>query len=124
MIFSCLKRWEGPFKKNKRVNIFWQYFNYVLKIGLQADIIIHRCNRKQGRGHDITLFASEHSDPALHVHSIMSDVDYDHETLCRFRSHELCQDFISTHHAYLELMYPSPNRTFPLPICLPFFGSH
>lgn len=56
------------------------------------------------RGHDITLFASEHSDPTLNVHSILSDVDYDMETLSRFRSHELSEDFISTHHAYLELM--------------------
>lgn len=56
------------------------------------------------RGHDVTLFASEHSDPALHVRSIMSDLDYDRETLSRFRLHEMSEDFISTHHAYLELM--------------------
>lgn len=56
------------------------------------------------RGHDVTLFASEHSDASLNVRSIMSDVDYDRETLSRFRSHELSEDFISTHHAYLELM--------------------
>jgi len=56
------------------------------------------------RGHEVTLFASEHSDPSLNVHAILSDVDYDMETLSRFRSHELSEDFISTHHAYLELM--------------------
>lgn len=55
-------------------------------------------------GHDVTLFASEQSDPSLNVYPIISDVDYDRETLSRFRSHELCEDFISTHHAYLELM--------------------
>lgn len=56
------------------------------------------------RGHDVTLFASERSDPALNVHPILSDVDYDMETLSRYRSHEISGDFISTHHAYLELM--------------------
>ena len=56
------------------------------------------------RGHEVTLFASEHSDPTLNVHAILSDVDYDMETLSRCRSHELSEDFISTHHAYLELM--------------------
>ncbi|GHE35911.1 glycosyltransferase family 4 protein [Sphingobacterium griseoflavum] len=56
------------------------------------------------RGHEVTLFASELSDPALNVYPIMSDMDYDRETLSRFRSHEMSEDFISTHHAYLELM--------------------
>ncbi|PRD47674.1 glycosyltransferase family 4 protein [Sphingobacterium haloxyli] len=56
------------------------------------------------RGHDVTLFASECSDPVLNVHPILSDVDYDRETLSRSRSHEISGDFISTHHAYLELM--------------------
>lgn len=60
--------------------------------------------RLQQRGHHITLYASERSDPALNLFSIMSDSDYDRETLSRFRSHELSEDFISTHHAYLELM--------------------
>ena len=62
------------------------------------------CWRLKNRGHHITLYASERSDPQLNVHSIMSDTDYDRETLSRFRSHELSEDFISTHHAYLELM--------------------
>lgn len=70
------------------------------------------CSRLKKRGHDITLFASELSDPALNVHAIMSDADYDHETLGRFRSHELCQDFISTHHAYLELMQDIDRHQF------------
>ncbi|WP_316738582.1 glycosyltransferase [Pedobacter aquatilis] len=56
------------------------------------------------RGHDVTLYASELSDPALNVKVILSDLDYDRETFSRFRSHELSEDFISTHHAYLELM--------------------
>lgn len=66
--------------------------------------------RLQARGHTITLYASEHSDPELNVHAIMSDSDYDRETLSRFRSHELCEDFISTHHAYLELMQDIDGR--------------
>lgn len=64
------------------------------------------------RGHDVTLFASELSDPILHVRSIMSDSDYDRETLSRFRSHEMSEDFISTHHAYLELMQDIDKENF------------
>lgn len=60
--------------------------------------------RLKARGHAITLYASEWSDPELNVHVILSDLDYDRETFSRFRSHELSEDFISTHHAYLELM--------------------
>ena len=60
--------------------------------------------RLKDRGHDITLYASELSDPYLNVQVILSDMDYDRETFSRFRSHELSEDFISTHHAYLELM--------------------
>ncbi|MFN0257307.1 glycosyltransferase family 4 protein [Pedobacter ureilyticus] len=60
--------------------------------------------RLKERGHTITLYASEQSDPRLNVHAILSDMDYDRETFSRFRSHELSEDFISTHHAYLELM--------------------
>ncbi|PST83945.1 glycosyltransferase family 4 protein [Pedobacter yulinensis] len=56
------------------------------------------------RGHDVTLFASEQSDPELGLRSILSDEDYNRQTLSRFPSHELVEDFISTHHAYLELM--------------------
>jgi len=56
------------------------------------------------KGHQVTLYASEQSDPKLNVHVILSDIDYDRETFSRFRSHELSEDFISTHHAYLELM--------------------
>ncbi|WP_166334094.1 glycosyltransferase family 4 protein [Sphingobacterium chungjuense] len=66
------------------------------------------------RGHDVTLFASEHSDPALPLQSIMSDMDYDRETFSRFRAHELSEDFISTHHAYLELMQDIDNQGFDL----------
>ncbi|MFD2744498.1 MULTISPECIES: glycosyltransferase family 4 protein [Sphingobacterium] len=66
------------------------------------------------RGHDVTLFASEHSDPSLPVHSIMSDMDYDRETFSRFRAHELSEDFISTHHAYLELMQDIDNHGFDI----------
>lgn len=66
--------------------------------------------RLKGRGHQITLYASELSDPDLNVHVIMSDMDYDRETLSRFRSHELSEDFISTHHAYLELMQDIDGR--------------
>ncbi|UHG89925.1 glycosyltransferase [Spirosoma oryzicola] len=62
------------------------------------------CLRLKNRGHQITLYASELSDPALNVRVIMSDTDYDRETFSRFRSHELSEEFISTHHAYLELM--------------------
>jgi glycosyltransferase involved in cell wall biosynthesis len=60
--------------------------------------------RLKQRGHKITLYASELSDPELNVHVILSDLDYDRETFSRFRSHELSEDFLSTHHAYLELM--------------------
>jgi len=56
------------------------------------------------KGHQVTLYASEQSDPTLNVSVILSDIDYDRETFSRFRSHELSEDFISTHHAYLELM--------------------
>lgn len=56
------------------------------------------------KGHTVTLYASELSDPELNIHVIFSDMDYDRETFSRFRSHELSEDFISTHHAYLELM--------------------
>ncbi len=66
------------------------------------------------RGHDVTLFASEHSDPSLNVKSIMSDLDYDRETLSRFRSHEMSEDFISTHHAYLELMQDIAGEEFDI----------
>ncbi|WDF66837.1 glycosyltransferase family 4 protein [Sphingobacterium oryzagri] len=66
------------------------------------------------RGHDVTLFASELSDPALNVYPIMSDTDYDRETLSRFRSHEMSEDFISTHHAYLELMQDIDNKGFDI----------
>ncbi|MCL7986925.1 glycosyltransferase family 4 protein [Sphingobacterium sp. lm-10] len=66
------------------------------------------------RGHDVTLFASEHSDPALPLHSIMSDMDYDRETFSRFRTHDLSEDFISTHHAYLELMQDIDNSGFDI----------
>lgn len=62
------------------------------------------CRRLKDRGHQITLYASELSDPELNVKVILSDTDYDRETFSRFRSHELSEDFISTHHAYLELM--------------------
>lgn len=62
------------------------------------------------RGHTVTLYASELSDPDLNVHVILTDVDYDRETLSRFRSHELSEDFISTHHAYLELMQDIDGR--------------
>jgi len=62
------------------------------------------CFRLQQRGHQVTLYASELSDPALNVRVILSDTDYDRETFSRFRSHELSEEFISTHHAYLELM--------------------
>lgn len=62
------------------------------------------CKRLKARGHQITLYASELSDPELNVKVILSDTDYDRETFSRFRSHELSEDFISTHHAYLELM--------------------
>ncbi|QPH40889.1 glycosyltransferase [Pedobacter endophyticus] len=60
--------------------------------------------RLAAKGHQVTLYASEHSDPDLNVSVILSDIDYDRETFSRFRSHELSEDFISTHHAYLELM--------------------
>lgn len=60
--------------------------------------------RLKDRGHEITLYASELSDPYLNVQVILSDMDYDRETFSRFRAHELSEDFISTHHAYLELM--------------------
>ncbi|QXV63700.1 glycosyltransferase family 4 protein [Mucilaginibacter sp. 21P] len=62
------------------------------------------CHRLKTRGHQITLYASELSDPELNVKVILSDTDYDRETFSRFRSHELSEDFISTHHAYLETM--------------------
>ncbi|WP_293786720.1 glycosyltransferase family 4 protein [uncultured Pedobacter sp.] len=62
------------------------------------------------RGHTVTLYASELSDPDLNVNVILTDVDYDRETLSRFRSHELSEDFISTHHAYLELMQDIDGR--------------
>jgi glycosyltransferase involved in cell wall biosynthesis len=62
------------------------------------------CHRLKSRGHQITLYASEFSDPDLNVKVILSDTDYDRETFSRFRSHELSEDFISTHHAYLEMM--------------------
>jgi glycosyltransferase involved in cell wall biosynthesis len=62
------------------------------------------------RGHEVTLYASELSDPQLNVYPIMSDMDYDRETLSRFRSHEMSEDFISTHHAYLELMQDIDGR--------------
>ena len=60
--------------------------------------------RLKARGHRITLYASELSDPDLNVKVIMSDTDYDRETFSRFHSHVLSEDFISTHHAYLEMM--------------------
>ncbi|WP_129715425.1 glycosyltransferase family 4 protein [Pedobacter sp. SYP-B3415] len=66
------------------------------------------------RGHDVTLFASEHSDPALGLRSIMSDEDYNRQTLSRFPSHELVEDFISTHHAYLELMQDIDREGFDI----------
>lgn len=62
------------------------------------------------KGHEVTLYASEQSDPDLNVHVILSDIDYDRETFSRFRSHELSEDFISTHHAYLELMQDIDGR--------------
>jgi len=66
------------------------------------------------RGHDVTLFASEQSDPNLNVCPIMSDTDYDRETLSRFRSHEMSEDFISTHHAYLEMMQDIDSQGFDI----------
>ncbi|TDS13279.1 glycosyltransferase family 4 protein [Sphingobacterium paludis] len=66
------------------------------------------------RGHEVTLFASEMSDPSLNVYPIMSDTDYDRETLSRFRSHEMSEDFISTHHAYLELMQDIDTKEFDI----------
>lgn len=62
------------------------------------------CKRLEKRGHQVILYASSGSDAASVVKPILEDHAYNHLTGTRFTSHELCQDFITTHHAYVELM--------------------
>lgn len=57
----------------------------------------------QARGHEVTLFASEASDPDLGLASIYSDTNYDPRSGCRGWSSDV-EEFVSEHDAYLKLM--------------------
>lgn len=60
--------------------------------------------RLQQRGHQVTLFASESSDPNLPLHSILSDKNYDKKTRMRQKVKDMCSEYIEEHHAYHKLM--------------------
>ena len=72
------------------------------------------CKRLQSRGHDVSLHASADSDPSLNLKPILCDKNYNHITGSRFTSHDLCQDFITTHHAYVELMQEIDEQNYDI----------
>lgn len=62
------------------------------------------CQRLLARGHNVLLYACAGSDPILNVRPILCEEDYKPITSSKFTSRELSTEFISTHHAYVELM--------------------
>ncbi|MCE7062154.1 glycosyltransferase [Dyadobacter sp. CY343] len=62
------------------------------------------CQRLLSRGHDVLLYASASSDPILNVRPIMFEAGYKPIVSSKFTSRELSMEFISTHHAYVEVM--------------------
>jgi len=58
----------------------------------------------QALGHEVMLFASSASDPALPLKSIYSDEHYDEQSKVRKQKKDLPSEYIAEHHAYLELM--------------------
>ncbi|MCZ4222546.1 glycosyltransferase [Pedobacter rhodius] len=55
-------------------------------------------------GHDVMLFASDASDPALPLEPILSDNHYDKTTGIRKKKKDLPSEYIAEHHAYFGLM--------------------
>lgn len=62
------------------------------------------CQRLLARGHDVLLYACASSDPILNVKPILCEADHKPITSSRFNSRELSTEFITTHHAYVEMM--------------------
>ncbi|SDG61055.1 Glycosyltransferase involved in cell wall bisynthesis [Dyadobacter soli] len=62
------------------------------------------CQRLLARGHDVLLYACAGSDPILNVRPILCEDDYHPITSSQFTSRQLSTEYISTHHAYVELM--------------------
>ena len=62
------------------------------------------CQRLLSRGHDVLLYACAGSDPILNVRPILCAEDYHPITSSQFTSHQLSTEYISTHHAYVEMM--------------------
>lgn len=62
------------------------------------------CQRLLARGHDVLLYACAGSDPILNVRPILCEEDYQPITSSQFTSRQLSTEFISTHHAYVEMM--------------------
>ncbi|MCF0051791.1 glycosyltransferase family 4 protein [Dyadobacter sp. LJ53] len=62
------------------------------------------CQRLLARGHDVLLYACAGSDPILNVRPILCEEDYHPITSSQFTSRQLSTEYISTHHAYVEMM--------------------
>ncbi|WP_026629751.1 glycosyltransferase family 4 protein [Dyadobacter alkalitolerans] len=62
------------------------------------------CQRLLARGHDVLLYACAGSDPILNVRPILCEEDYRPITSSQFTSRQLSTEYISTHHAYVEMM--------------------
>ncbi|MCF2487617.1 glycosyltransferase family 4 protein [Dyadobacter sp. CY347] len=62
------------------------------------------CQRLLARGHDVLLYACAGSDPILNVRPILCEEDYQPITSSQFTSRQLSTEYISTHHAYVEMM--------------------
>ena len=62
------------------------------------------CQRLLSRGHDVLLYACAGSDPILNVRPILCEEDYQPITSSQFTSRQLSTEYISTHHAYVEMM--------------------
>ncbi|GGN03613.1 glycosyl transferase family 1 [Dyadobacter beijingensis] len=62
------------------------------------------CQRLLARGHDVLLYACAGSDPILNVRPILCEDDYQPITSSQFTSRQLSTEYISTHHAYVEMM--------------------
>lgn len=62
------------------------------------------CQRLTAGGHEVTLFASSKSDPALTVYPILSDTHYNDLTGYREKKPNLSSEYMAEHHAYMDLM--------------------
>ncbi|HEV7381848.1 MAG TPA: glycosyltransferase, partial [Dyadobacter sp.] len=100
-----------PSTENMRIGII-AHLKYPIskpfKGGLEA-FTYDISQRLLANGHDVVLYACAGSDPILNVRPILPENEYHPVISSKFTSRELSTEFISTHHAYVELMQHIDN---------------